>query len=333
MRSNKERLYYYLQENSDPQNEDFKGFTTQELAAALNLQRTNLSALLNELVKENKVIKMNGRPVYYRLCSQFDHEGQEFDCFNRLIGYDTTLKNAIQLARAAILYPQMPLSSLITGERGVGKSYFALLMYEYAKSQKIIGANAPYIKFNCSYYSNQEAELLKHLFGNDDSDMESAINQARHGVLFIDHIEYLSALAKNRLVDLIENQSTLKNIIIICAITQGNKHASDDTLLAKFPVTIHLPSLSERKLEERLQLVSKFFTDEAIKMKKEIKINSELLRCFLLYYCEGNLKQLKNDIQIGCANAYVRIFKDHSDMLYVYVYDCSFLCKKGILIL
>lgn len=331
MKSNKDRLYYYLQENSDLQNDDFKGFTTQELATALNLQRTNLSALLNELVKENKVVKMNGRPVYYRLCTGSDNTDDNFNCFNRLIGYNTTLKNAIQLARAAILYPQRPLSTLITGERGVGKSYFASLMYEYAKSQNIIGANAPYIKFNCSYYSSQETELLKHLFGNDDSDMESALNQARHGVLFIDHIEYLNALAKNRLVDLIENQSHLKNIIIICATTQENKHAHDDTLVAKFPVTIHLPSLSERKLEERLHLVSKFFTDEAIKMKKEIKINSELLRCFLLYYCEGNLKQLKNDIQIGCANAYVRIFKDHSDRLYVYVYDCPSYVRKGFL--
>lgn len=98
MKSNKDRLYYYLQENSDLQNDDFKGFTTQELATALNLQRTNLSALLNELVKENKVVKMNGRPVYYRLCTGSDNTDDNFNCFNRLIGYNTTLKNAIQFS-------------------------------------------------------------------------------------------------------------------------------------------------------------------------------------------------------------------------------------------
>lgn len=330
MKLNKKLLYYYLQEHSNPQNGDFKGFTTQELATTLNLQRTNLSALLNELVKENKVVKINGRPVYYRLCNQYDEDNSELNFFNRLIGYKTSLKNAIQLARAAILYPQKPLSTLITGESGVGKGYFASLMYEYAKSQKIIGANAPYIKFNCSYYSNQEAELINHLFGRDEMDMESAVNNARYGVLFINHIECLSALAKHQLVDLIENQSAFKKIIIICATTQG-KTVSDDMLNAKFPVTIHVPSLSERKLEERFQLVSRFFTDEAMKMKKEIKINSELLRCFLLYSCEGNLKQLKNDIQIGCANAYVRIFNDSNDMLYVYVYDCPSYVRKGFL--
>jgi len=57
MKSNKERLYYYMQEFTSKSNSDFKGFTTQQLADALEMQRTNLSSLLNVLVQEKKVEK------------------------------------------------------------------------------------------------------------------------------------------------------------------------------------------------------------------------------------------------------------------------------------
>lgn len=330
MRSNKERLYDYMQEVTSKSNTDFKGFTTQQLAEALEMQRTNLSSLLNVLVNEKKVEKLNGRPVYYRL-SEKTSKHEETTCFNRLIGYKTTLRNAIQLAKAAILYPDEPLVTLISGQKGVGKSYFASLMFEYAKSQNIIKSSAPYIKFNCSYYENQEDELIAQLFGKSENDQDCAICRAEEGVLFIDHIECLNAKAKNKLVTLIDNKSSKNAPIIICSINIDHGQIGDDLLVSKFPVTIHLPSFEQRSLDERLQLIRKFFADEAAKMKKEIKINSELLRCFLLYYCEGNIKQLKSDIRIGCANAYVRIIQNQDDMIYVYMYDCPNYVRKGFL--
>lgn len=329
MLKNKEKLYYYLQENSHNQGENYNGFTTSELAEVLDMQRSNISALLNELVKENKIIKSEGRPVIYYLSAS--NSSEDDNCFKKLVGYNSTLKNAVQLARAAILYPQKPLASLIYGEQGVGKSFFASIMYEYAVSSGIISEGAPFIKFNCSYYVNQEEELLLNLFGTNNEDLNSALNKASHGVLFIDHIECLKAKAKNRLVELVEHLSVSKDFIVICSTLQENNHSSDSSLLSIFPVNIYLPSLSERKLEERYNLVTSFFTDEAAKLKKKIKINAELLRCFLLYFCESNLKQLKNDIQTGCANAYVRAFNDDIDMLYVYVYDCPNYVRKGFL--
>lgn len=330
MKSNKERLYYYMQDYTSKSNNDFLGFTTQQLADALEMQRTNLSALLNILVKENKVEKINGRPVYYRLTEKI-YQNEENSCFNQLVGHKSTLKNAIQLAKAAILYPEEPLVTLISGKRGVGKSYFASLMFEFAKSQNIVHSSAPYIKLNCKYYEKQEDELIHQLFGHYDNDPDSVLSKAMNGCVFIDHIECLTAKAKNLLFGLIENKNYKKRPIIICAINQDSNQFADEVLLSKFPVVINLPSIDQRKLEERLQFVQSFFTDEAIKMKKDIKINSELLRCFLLYYCEGNIKQLKSDIRMGCANAYVRVFQNNDDTLYVYLNDCPNYIRKGFL--
>ena len=80
-----------------------------------------------------------------------------------------------------------------------------------------------------------------------------------------------------------------------------------------------------------MELVEFFFKNEVKKMKKPIKINSELFRCFLLYYCQGNTKQLKNDIKIGCANAYVREINSGFSTLHVYLNDCHPYIRKGFL--
>ena len=38
-------------------------------------------------------------------------------------------------------------------------------------------------------------------------------------------------------------------------------------------------------------------------MKRTVRVNAELLHCLCLYRCENNVKQFKNDIRLGCANA------------------------------
>ena len=45
---------------------------------------------------------------------------------------NTSLKIAIEKAKASILYPPNGMHTLLLGETGVGKSMFASLMHEYA---------------------------------------------------------------------------------------------------------------------------------------------------------------------------------------------------------
>ena len=104
MRTNKEMVLMYMQDMTIKKGEDFKGFTTQELSADLNIQRTNLSAILNDCVKQGILEKSKQRPVLYRL-KEGKKEEKHLSCFSKLIGVNGSLKNAVQLAKAAILYP------------------------------------------------------------------------------------------------------------------------------------------------------------------------------------------------------------------------------------
>ena len=61
----KDLVLSYIQRMVSMDNED-KLFTTQELVEHFHMQRTNLSSILNQLVKDNKLEKIDGRPVLYR---------------------------------------------------------------------------------------------------------------------------------------------------------------------------------------------------------------------------------------------------------------------------
>ncbi len=338
MKSKKEMVFDYIRQYEHAKNagsNETAVFTTQELSELLGMQRSNLSTLLNELVKEKRVEKMVGRPVRYRMANRPGGSRREESCFQKLVGQDGSLKNVIKLAKAAILYPEHCLHTLIIGPRGSGKSYFAGLMVEFARENGVLGEEAPFVKFNCRYYEGKESEIDAKLFGRGEAAQmasESALLRARGGVLFIDHIDLLPVHSREILMELVETEKgELSGAIIICAADDTAPKALIDAYSSKFSVRIDLPSLQERRLEERFALVQDFFMKEALRMGKTIKINAEALRCILLYRCELNVKQLKSDIKIGCANAYVRDFDLDNHELCIFMNDFPGHVRKGFL--
>ena len=124
MKTNKEQIYDFLKLHASTK--ESGGVTTQYLADALGILRTNVSSLLNELVNEGRVSKSDGRPVLYKLKSQ--EEICEEQCFENLIGSEGSLRRPIQVAKAAIIYPEKSLNSVIVGDPGTGKSFLAMIM-------------------------------------------------------------------------------------------------------------------------------------------------------------------------------------------------------------
>lgn len=336
MKSNKEIVYEFIQKcTSSVTAEEAKGVSTQYLSNRLGMQRTNISSILNTLVKDGCIEKVNGRPVLYRIRKDLEQPKGEQSCFNQLIGCDGSLKNAVKLAKAAILYPQHSLHSLILGASGSGKSYFASLMYHFAKENRIIEENAPFIRFNCFNYSDNPDQMVKELFGIES---DSFLAKSEGGVLFIDNIELLPASARNNLVRMIENNSLeingskkTFNTIIICAMNDIANRSFIENYSKYFSIKIQLPPFSERTFEEKFQMIQYFFSIEAERSNKRININPELLICLLLYHCEFNVKQLRKDIQLGCANAYVREFHIAKDDICVLMSDFPYHVRTGFL--
>lgn len=121
MTNRKATVFSFLESRSEK-------MTAVEIAAGLDLDRANVSRYLNELYKEKKIEKINGRPVLYqRLESSpiISQEEEPEESFSHLIGSNESLKVMIQQAKAAILYPPRGLHTIIFGKTGTGKSLFA----------------------------------------------------------------------------------------------------------------------------------------------------------------------------------------------------------------
>lgn len=119
---------------------------------------------------------------------------------------------AVQKAKAAILYPPNGLHTLILGETGAGKSYFAKKMHEYAIASKVKPSNAPFVTLNCADYSDNPQLLLAQIFGSKkgsytgaEKDKEGLLKVSNGGILFLDEVHMLSHQGQEMLFTYIDN--------------------------------------------------------------------------------------------------------------------------------
>ena len=302
MKTVKTTIYEYIQKEiySDSQNQE--GLQTKDIAAALNLHRPNVSATLNELVKEGKLVKTNTRPVYYKLASSH-YQSSDESCFNEMIGANGSLKNAIQLAKAAILYPNYSLNVLLSAKVGCGTTYFASLIHKFAIEQKVLAANAPFVYVDCRHYHKNIAMLDEMIFGADDNYQKSYFYQAKQGILFIDNVELLDAKQLSRLYSFLETGQIFldeqakyydcSDVILILSTVSTNSPVA-----RLVPVIIELPELKARPLKERLELINHLFQIEATNSKRDIEVTIESIKALLLADIDYNIKGTESGNQI-----------------------------------
>ena len=313
MKSNKEKVYDFIRLHDN--GEQNGGVSTVYIAEAMDLQRTNVSSILNQLVMEGRVQKTNGRPVLYGINRVGN--GGNGDCFSDLFGHDGSLKQAVQLAKAAVLYPEKTLNSMIVGPRGTGKSRLAKRMYQFALEQEVIPVNSPYLPVDCHDYASNE---------NLAEELAEVWKKAENGVVFLDNIQFLSSRARKALLEYIQSKERNYSVVVSCT----ERSQLPDEFLAEFPIQIELPALSERPLSERLEMVKHLLSKEAARIQRTLVIRGDLMRCLLLYECEANYYQLKGDIKIGCANAYIREYRSKEE-IQLFASDFANTVRKGFL--
>lgn len=295
-----------------------EGIDTKTLASLVNMSRANLSHELNDLCKEGKLCKSNGRPVLFYLADNKKETAKSQ--LDILAENNISLKSAIEQAKAAILYPPKGMNCLILGGTGVGKSMFASLMHNYALSMNVKPEDSPFIIFNCADYSNNPQLLTSQLFGvkkgaytGAECDKKGLIEQANGGILFLDEVHRLPPEGQEALFIFLDtgtfrrvgdSEIRKSDVLIISATTENPDSALLSTFRRRIPIVINIPSLKDRTLEERLYLIKSFFKYESIRLNKDIYVSLNSLRALISYDCPNNIGQLKSDVQMLCAKAY-----------------------------
>lgn len=351
--TNKELVYNYIKDTSEKQFKDkdsVTGCETNEIANNLDIKRANVSKILNELYTEGKVLKIKGKPVLYKINLNSNSRKNTFSInIDNIIGGNKSLKNSVQQAKAAMLYPPHGLNTLLLGETGVGKTMFAELMHRFAIESSIYSPEAPFISFNCADYANNPQLLLARLFGckkgaytGADKDQIGFVERANKGILFLDEVHRLPPegqemlfylMDKGEFTPLGETENFKKSeVLIICATTENTDTTLLQTFRRRMPMNITLPSLRDRTYQERFDLICEFLRIEAARIGREIIVSPNSLRCLLLYNCPANIGQLKSDIQLGCANGFLKCISKGEKAINLYNTDFAPHVRQGLIL-
>jgi transcriptional regulator with AAA-type ATPase domain/transcriptional regulatory protein LevR len=244
------------------------------------------------------------------------------DSFSKLVGYDGGLTKCVKQAKASILYPPFGLPTLIIGESGTGKTLFAEFMYKYAVQQKIVSENAPFISFNCADYGDNPQLLLSILYGykkgsftGADNDTAGLVENANNGVLFLDEIHRLPPKGQEILFSLLDKGQFRRlgeaandrkvHIFFIGATTENIESSLLVSFRRRIPMLISVPSLKDRPIRERVQLIHSFFQEESNRTNHKIFVEEKIIKAFAQKSFQGNIGQLRSEVQVTCANAFV----------------------------
>ena len=260
------------------------------------------------------------------------HEQKDF--FKEVVGYNGSLRVQVEQAKAAVSYPPHGLHVLILGPSGVGKSYLADAMYEFAKSTSNFSEEAKYIIFNCADYADNPQLLLSQLFGSVKGAYTGAtenkmgiVEACDGGILFLDEIHRLPSEGQEILFSILdkgifrrlgESETVRKsNVMIIAATTENVESSLLLTFRRRIPMVIEIPAIKDRPFEERFELINKAFFEESHRIKKDMLISKNVISELMKYECQGNIGQLKSDIQVACAISFLEHKLKEDKRLYI----------------
>lgn len=326
----KEEIYQYIRKNIK---ED--GVTAQSIAEIFGIKRNVASHYLNLLEKEGKLQKGTNRPVHFSIPTDTEKKAEECNnmiderpvaqkevsVFSKFIGYNGSMEQVIEKCKAAVNYPVNGLTMIICGASGVGKSYLASLIHQYAVESGAVEKNAPFVVLNCADYANNSELLSSVLFGHvkgaftgANEEKQGLLAEADGGYLFLDEVHNLSAENQEKLFLFIDSQKyrmlgDSKNwqtakVRLLFATTEDIHSTLLATFRRRIPFEIRILDFLERSYGERFLLVSSFFQNEAEILKKNICVDSEYFRRMLNLHEEGNIGAVKSKIKVLCAQAY-----------------------------
>ncbi|WP_054259142.1 sigma 54-interacting transcriptional regulator [Propionispora sp. 2/2-37] len=326
----------------------------RELTAEINKQGFTISRFTVAQIRKEFLLPANRMSKKQTICDPGDEDEQmksaihkKTATFRQIIGAAGTLKPQIQQAKAAVLYPPLGLHTLILGPTGSGKSYLAEAMYRYAVECDRISSKAKFVAFNCADYAENPQMLLSQLFGyvkgaftGADAAKEGLVEQANGGVLFLDEIHRLPPEGQEILFHLIDKGKFRRmgetgeareiQVLVIAATSEEVESSLLFTFRRRIPMVIELPPLAERTIGERYEMVREFLSKEADRIGVGIKVSQPVLRTMLLYDCQGNVGQLRSDIQVACARAFLTYLSERHKIVEIDLLDLPIHARRGL---
>lgn len=223
-----------------------------------------------------------------------------------IIGNSEEFERAL---RVAVDVAPTDLTTLITGESGVGKEVFSKIIHSLSKRK-----HNNFIAVNCG--AIPEGTIDSELFGHEKGAFTGAVDSRKGyfehvngGTIFLDEIGEMPQSTQSRLLRVLESGEYIRvgsskviktdvrvvaatNVNLLQAINKGKFRNDLYYRLNTVPITV--PPLRERKEDIHL-LFRKFASDFSEEHRIEtVQLNEEAVAMLRNYRWPGNIRELKN---------------------------------------
>lgn len=204
---------------------------------------------------------------------------------------------------------------IILGESGTGKGLVANVIHMMSNRR-----DKPFVKVNCAALPGTLLE--SELFGHEKGAFTGAIRKkygkfelADKGTIFFDEIGDIPPFVQAKLLRVLQEhefervggEETIKVDVRLVSATKEdleNLVASgkfrEDLYFRLKVISIYLPPLRERK-EDIPFLVEEFLKRFNKKLKKNLTLSNEVVKCLMSYDYPGNVRELENIIERTAA--------------------------------
>lgn len=211
--------------------------------------------------------------------------------------------------QVAIQVANTDLTVLISGESGVGKEVFSLIIHSLSTRK-----HNPFIAVNCG--AIPEGTIDSELFGHEKGSFTGAVDSRKGyfetvngGTIFLDEIAELPVGTQARLLRVLETGEYIRvgsskvhktDVRVIAATNKDllqqvhNNKFREDLYYRLNTVPIRVPALKDRK-EDIYLLFRKFAVDFSERYKSTpIQLDEEAKNMLINYPWPGNVRELKN---------------------------------------
>ena len=342
----KERVLSHLLQNTqrfvDGGFTSLKGFETEEIARGLQLDRANVSKLLNELWNAGLVMKVQGRPTLYlslraletalsgrfvpvtlasaadllELCREEAAAPPQIGMSVMERSLTDSLMPLTQEAISVCTYPPYGLPLTLTSPSQKDAEAVALQVYESLKERR--GPDIKMITVDCRGSVQGDKAILYRLFGcgkevsPSGKAMRSSFELAAHGLVFLVGVHRLPDYILELLLTAIDRQNYCRigetvsrdlDTTLILTLPPQNNEALLARLNKHIPRLLASPALDSRSMDERLLLLLRLLGEEAALLGRTLRMDKDALAYLLTADYPAGISEMRSVARLLCACA------------------------------
>lgn len=314
--------------------QEFQGINTDAFTISLDLDldRANVSRMLNDLWRENELIKIQGRPTFYlhrktliknypntyipalipkneNLLNYLEQntlspQQTADEAFTSYIGHspNESMSSCIEDIKVFFSYPQSMHSLLLYGPPKSGKHFLLTCILQYLQIE-----SSDVIHIDCAFILLERITLQEVM-----TKIDTSLEKGKKSVILFENLHtiqqdfaIMSAMeAMFRLYQTLAEKNNLH--LLFFALSYDIDMQELSKLNSLFQKVYILPELDERTLKEKYEFVLAFMQSEANTVGKTISLSSSILNCFATSYYPHNLQSLQIEIRHALSYAYAQ---------------------------